>query len=64
MSSEKIYLTREEQLFLMEMFEVKSPTEGVEKFAELMVMEKADPLELTDYLKKCIKKWMEMNNVK
>jgi len=48
----------------MEMFEVKSPTEGVEKFAELMVIEKADPLELTDYLKKCIKKWMDINNVK
>jgi hypothetical protein len=55
-SSEKIYLTKEEQQFLMEMFEVKTATEGAEKFAELMVMERADPLDLTDYLRKIMKK--------
>lgn len=56
MSSDKIYLSREEQLFLMEMFEVKNPTEAAEKFALLMVDERADPLDLTDYLKKIMKK--------
>lgn len=56
MSSDKIYLSREEQLFLMEMLELNSPTDAAEKFAYLMVEEKADPTKLQEYIKKIMKR--------
>ena len=59
MSSDKIYLSREEQLYLMEMLELESPIDAVEKFALLMVEEKADPTLLRDYIKKIMKNKLE-----
>lgn len=56
MSSDKIYLTREEQLYLMEMLEVNNPVDAAEKFAVMMAKEGADPMELQAYLKKIMKK--------
>jgi hypothetical protein len=56
MSSEKIYLTKEEQIYLMEMLEVKDPIQAVEKFASLMIEERADPTELKKYLKQIMRK--------
>ena len=53
--SEKIYLSKEEQLFLMEMLEIKNPAEAAEAFARLMVQERADPVELKKYLKKIMR---------
>jgi hypothetical protein len=55
MSGEKIFLSREEQAFLMEMTDTKSPSDAVEKFAILMVEERVDPSDLEDYLKKIMK---------
>lgn len=56
MKDGKIYLSREEQIFLMEMLEVDDPNDAVEDFAALLVMERVDPAELGKYLKKIMKK--------
>lgn len=56
MSSDKIYLTKEEQIFLMERLEIDDPIEAVERFAYLMTLEKADPQDLQKYLKKIMKR--------
>ena len=56
MSSDRIYLTREEQIFLMEMLELDDPMKAVEKFATIMTSEKADPTELQKFLKKIMKR--------
>ena len=57
MSSDKIYLTREEQIFLMEMLGVKDPIQAAEKFAVFMIEERADPQDLQKYVKKIIKNY-------
>ena len=54
--SDKIYLNREEQIFLMEMLEINDPVIAVEKFAQILSEERADPAKLEDYLKKIIKR--------
>ena len=56
MSSDRIYLNKEEQIFLMEMLELEDPVSAAEKFAILMVEERADPTELQKYLKKIMKR--------
>jgi hypothetical protein len=56
MSSDKFYLTREEQAFLMEMLEINNPEQAVEKFADLLISEHANVSKLTDYLKKIMKR--------
>lgn len=55
-SDSKIYLSREEQTFLMDYLELNDPMEAVEKFAELLVTERADPGKLEQYVKKIMKK--------
>jgi hypothetical protein len=54
--NDRIYLSREEQTFLMEMLEIQDPVEAVDRFAYLIVLEKADPTKLHDYLKKIMRK--------
>ncbi len=54
-SDGKVYLTREEQIFLMEMLEVDDPSKAIEEFAMLLRDEKADPSKLEDYIKKILK---------
>jgi len=44
-------------IVLMEMFEISDPVTACEQFALLMVEEKADPIELSAYIKKVMKKW-------
>lgn len=56
MSSDRIYLSKEEQIFLTEMLEIEDINDAVEKFAILMVEERADPTQLHKYLKKIIKR--------
>ena len=56
MSSDKIYLSREEQAFLMDMLEINNPTDACEKFATLLVEERANPADLKKYLIKIMKK--------
>lgn len=56
MSSDRIYLSKEEQIFLTEMLEIDDINDAVEKFAILMVEERADPTQLHKYLKKIIKR--------
>jgi hypothetical protein len=51
MSSDKIYISREEQIYLMEMLEVDSPMEAIEKFTELMVLEGANTTKIEKYIK-------------
>ena len=53
---DKIFLTKEEQLFLMEMLETEDPVEAAERFALIMVDERADPTDLQKYIKKIMKK--------
>ncbi|HWY35731.1 MAG TPA: hypothetical protein VNX68_13885 [Nitrosopumilaceae archaeon] len=56
MSNDKIYLSRAEQIFLIEMLEISNPQEAAEKFALLMVEERADPTQLQQYIKKIMSK--------
>jgi hypothetical protein len=58
-SSERIYFSKEEQIFLMEMFETEDLEFAAERFALLMVEERADPTQIQKYLLKIIKKWMQ-----
>lgn len=51
----KIYLSREEQIFLMEMLECKNPEMAVEEFALLMRSENADINKIEEYVKKIVK---------
>ena len=55
MSADKVYLTAEEQIYLMEMLELNDPTKAAEKFVELLVLERANPQDLKKYLKKIMK---------
>ena len=57
--SDKIFLSPEEQSFLMHMFETSSPIKAAEDFAYLMALEKADPMDLQQYLKIVMKKYDE-----
>jgi len=50
--SGKIYLSKEEQIFLMDMFEIEDPLLAAEEFASLLVLEKANPLDLKMFLEK------------
>ena len=59
-SDSRIYLSIEEQVFIMEWLEIDDPIQAVERFAVLMVKEKADPGELKDYLKKVMAKVEKM----
>lgn len=52
MNSGNIYLSREEQIFLMEMLEKDDPISATERFAEIMVEQGANPIDLEKYLKK------------
>lgn len=56
MSNDKIFLSREEQQFLIDMLEIQDPMEAVEKFAYMMTEEKADPGQLQKYIQKMMKK--------
>jgi len=58
-SSDKIYLSKEEQLFLMEMLEIKDPVEAAEELAYIMVEEKTDPTNLQKVIRKAMKAWPE-----
>ena len=65
MSSEsRLYLSVEEQLFLIEWLEIDDPVQAVERFAVLMIKEKADPAQLQDYLKKVMAKVEKMAKAK
>jgi hypothetical protein len=54
MSSERIYLTPEEQHFLMEMLEIKDVTQAAERFATIMTEERADPTQMKKYIQKML----------
>lgn len=56
MSSDRIYLSREEQIWLMDMLGIDNPTEAVERFATIMVEERLDPENLHECLKKIMKR--------
>lgn len=60
MSGDKIYFTKKEQIFLMEMLEQKDIHEAIEKFTEILVEEKANPNKLKEYLTKIIQKHAEL----
>lgn len=55
MSGDRIYLSREEQAYLIRMLEIEDPQVAVEKFAILLVEERADPGSIQDYLRKIMK---------
>lgn len=57
MSSDKIFLNKEEQVFLMEMFEIKDPSVAAERFATMLVEERANPSDLKKYLVRIMKKY-------
>lgn len=50
MSSDKIYLSAEEQNFLMYIFEIDDPQDALEKFVSFLVEQRAKPEELKEYL--------------
>jgi hypothetical protein len=49
--NDRIYLTAEEQVFLMEWLELNDPTRAAEKFAKLLVEEKANTEKMHEYVK-------------
>ena len=55
MSYDKVFLTSEEQLFLMEMLELDDPTKAAEKFVAIMVEERANPQQMKKYIVKILK---------
>jgi len=63
-SDSRVYLSVEEQVFLMEWLEINDPIQAVERFAVLMVKEKVDPTQLQDYLKKVMAKVEKMAKAK
>ena len=56
MSGDKIYFTKREQIFLMESLEETDIHEAINRFTELLVLEKADPNKLKDYLTAIMKR--------
>ncbi|HEY5235498.1 MAG TPA: hypothetical protein VIJ14_04920 [Rhabdochlamydiaceae bacterium] len=56
MGDDKIYLSREEQQFLIDWLELPDPMDAVDKFAEMISQEKGDPVKLQDYIKKIMKR--------
>jgi hypothetical protein len=58
----KIYLSKSEQQFLIDWLELADPMDAVDRFAELIILEKGDPAKLHDYLKKVIER--EKNRTK
>ena len=50
--SERIYLTKQMQIFLMDWMECDNPSTAAEEFAQLMILEGANPVDLTEYVKK------------
>ena len=59
MSSDKVYLNREEQLFLMDMFEVQNPNDAIDRFVTMLTEERANPGDLKKYLKKIMTNFAE-----
>lgn len=59
--SDNVYLSREEQIFLMEMLELDDPVKALERFATIMVEEKASTSELEKYLKRIMNRVDEKN---
>lgn len=60
MSSEKFYLTKDEQIFLMDWLEIEDPEQAVTKFAELMSKESVK----IDHFQECLVKVMKKVNKK
>jgi hypothetical protein len=54
---DKIYLTRDEQKFLLNMLELKDINVAVDEFAIMMAQQGADPIDLQSYLKKIMLAW-------
>ena len=52
MNDGKIYLSREEQEYLIYMLEIENPIDAVDRFAFILVDERADPNKLQEYVKK------------
>jgi hypothetical protein len=50
MSSDRIYLSAEEQNFLMYFFEIDDPQAALEKFVSFLVEQRAKPEDLKEYL--------------
>lgn len=57
MSSEKIFLNREEQIFLMEMLETQDIEDAVYKFSDMMAKQGADPVDMKKYIVKIMRKY-------
>ena len=59
MSSDRIYLSKEEQIFLTEMLEIDDLNRAAEVYALMMVDRGADPKDLQLYLKKTMKAYFK-----
>ena len=49
--NDRIYLSAKEQAFLMEWLEINAPTKAAEKFAKLLIEEKANTEKMHEYIK-------------
>jgi hypothetical protein len=52
----KIYLSKDEQIFLMEWLDVEDPIAAADKFASLLAEERSDPLKMQQYIQKIMKR--------
>lgn len=54
MSSDKFFLSKEEQYFLMEMLELSDVQDAFDRFTEILIEEKCDPQKVDKYIKKIL----------
>lgn len=55
-TSGKIFLRKEQIEYLVKLLEMPDPQEAIEKFAELLILEKADPSKMDKYVDELIKR--------
>jgi hypothetical protein len=54
MSSDRFFLSKEEQYFLVEMLELSDVQEAFDRFTEILVEERCDPQKVDKYIKKIL----------
>jgi hypothetical protein len=57
MSSDKFFLSKEEQYFLMEILELSDVQDAFDRFTEILIEEKCDPQKVDKYIKKILENY-------
>lgn len=57
MSSDKFFLSKEEQYFLMEILEMSDVQDAFDRFTEILVEERCDPQRADMYVKRILEEY-------